>query len=81
MAAIIDKCYVLGLSKYCRYKAVLKSDSEGFSTRVTAERFISTAKKSVYQKLHIPDSSTDPNLVYLCQKSYNYKTGKVSGRK
>ncbi|XP_065898978.1 trinucleotide repeat-containing gene 18 protein-like isoform X2 [Dysidea avara] len=81
VAAIIEKCYVLGLSKYCRYKTMLKRDSEGFATRVTAERFVSKAKKSLYQKLQIPDNLTDPNLVFLCQKSYNYKTGKVSGRK
>lgn len=81
VAAIIEKCYVLGLSKYCRYKAMLKHNSEGFATRVTTKTFISKAKKSLYQKLQIPDSSTDSNLVYLCQKSYNYKTGKVSGRK
>lgn len=81
VAAIIEKCYVLGLSEYCRYQAVIKRTIDNFASTRKPKRFVSKAKQSLYQRLRTPDGSVDPSLVYLCQKSYNYKTGKITGKK
>lgn len=81
VAAIIEKCYVLGLSGYCRYHAMLKRTIDNFATTRKSKQFVSKAKQSLYERLQTPNNSVDPSLVYLCQKSYNYKTGKITGRK
>jgi len=81
VAAIIEKCYVLGLSEYCRYQATMKHTIENFATARKTDRFVCKVKQSLYERLRTPDGSVDPSLVYLCQKSYNYKTGKITGRK
>lgn len=81
VAAIIEKCYVLGLSEYCRYHAMIKRTIDNFASTRKPKRFVRKAQQSLYKRLRTPDSSVDPSLVYLCQKSYNYKTGKITGRK
>ena len=81
VAAIIEKCYVLGLSGYCRYHAMLERTIDNFTTTRKSKQFVPKAKQSLYERLQTPDRSVDPSLVYLCQKSYNYKTGKITGRK
>ena len=81
VAAIIEKCYVLGLSEYCRYQALIKRSIDNFASARRPKQFVCKAKQSLYEKLQTPNASVDPSLVYLCQKSYNYKTGKITGRK
>ena len=81
VAAINEKCYVLGLSEYCRYQAMIKRTSDNFASIRRPQQFVTKAKQSLYEQQQTPDASVDPSLVYLCQKSYNYKTGKVTGRK
>lgn len=79
VACIEDKCYVLGLREYCRYKAAQKRqhDSLGLpSTSLSVNNLLVHRETSIYHHWH-PTPDVDPALIFLCYQGYNHITGKV----
>ncbi|RDD44982.1 Bromo adjacent homology domain-containing 1 protein [Trichoplax sp. H2] len=72
---IIDKCYVLTFSEYCRFHAKRRLYNENEILRKACAHyfFLHSARKGMC----MPKIDCDPDHVYFSRHAYDYMTGKV----
>uniref|UniRef100_A0AAV2JBY5 BAH domain-containing protein n=1 Tax=Knipowitschia caucasica TaxID=637954 RepID=A0AAV2JBY5_KNICA len=72
VACIEDKCYVLTLAQYCRFRALLKRQREGVGFGAA-----SVVPPALQHSLHSLPPALDPQLVFYCGHVYDYRYGRL----
>ncbi|XP_071962847.1 uncharacterized protein [Antedon mediterranea] len=74
VACVEDKCYVLTLGEYCRYKCQLKMRQEGVKK---AHVCVPELVGGYYRSHRLPPVDADPSCVFLCRQVYDFRQKRV----
>lgn len=75
VACIEDKCYVLTLAQYCRFRALVTSREEGLcghTSLVPPPSFDHSLPSP-----HCLPPDVDPDLVFVCRHVYDFRYGRI----
>ncbi|XP_020775083.2 bromo adjacent homology domain-containing 1 protein isoform X2 [Boleophthalmus pectinirostris] len=75
VACIEDKCYVLTLAQYCRFRALLKRQQEGVGC--SAASVVPPALEHGLPTYHCVPPDMDPHLVFFCRHVYDFRYGRL----
>ncbi|XP_055086995.1 bromo adjacent homology domain-containing 1 protein isoform X1 [Periophthalmus magnuspinnatus] len=75
VACIEDKCYVLTLAQYCRFRALLKRQQEGVGC--SAASVVPPALEHGLPTYHCVPTDLDPQLVFFCRHVYDFRYGRL----
>ncbi|XP_033110822.1 uncharacterized protein LOC117111903 isoform X2 [Anneissia japonica] len=74
VACVEDKCYVLTLGEYCRYKCQLKMRQEGIKrSRICVPELF----EGYHRSGHLPPMDVDPSCVFLCRQVYDFRQKRI----
>lgn len=75
VACIEDKCYVLPLAQYCRFRALVKRQQEGLGCG--AASLVPPALENGQPTHHCVPPDVDPQLVFFCRHVYDFRYGRL----
>lgn len=75
VACIEDKCYVLPLAQYCRFRALVKRQQEGLGC--SAASLVPPALEHGLPTHHCVPPDVDPQLVFFCRHVYDFRYGRL----
>lgn len=75
VACIEDKCYVLPVAQYCRFRALVKRQQEGLGCR--AALMVPPAVEQGLPTHHCVPQDVDPELVFFCRHVYDFRYGRL----
>lgn len=75
VACIEDKCYVLPLAQYCRFRALVKRQQESLSC--SAASLVPPASEHGLPHHHCVPPDVDPQLVFFCRHVYDFRYGRL----
>lgn len=75
VACIEDKCYVLPLAQYCRFRALVKRQQEGLGC--DAASFVPPVLEPGLPTHHCVPPDVDPQLVFFCRHVYDFRYGRL----
>eukprot|EP00731_Ephydatia_muelleri_P033369 Em0028g44a len=77
VACIEEKCYVIGLSQYCRFKAARRREDDSLGLPGASSILPKSIEDTPIKGHWLPSSDTDSSLVFLCHRGYNHLTGRL----
>ncbi|CAH1791380.1 unnamed protein product [Owenia fusiformis] len=80
VACIEDKCYVLTLGEFCRYKAKIKMKSEGFPSQLDKKCIVPSQSGLTETPIglnRMPSETTDQEIVFMCRQVYDFRLNRV----
>lgn len=75
VACIEDKCYVLPVAQYCRFRALVKRQQEGLGC--SAASLVPPAAEHGFPTYHCVPPDVDPELVFFCRHVYDFRYGRL----
>lgn len=75
VACIEDKCYVLPLAQYCRFRALVKQQREGLG--YSAASLVPPALEHGLPTHHCVPPDVDPQLIFFCRHVYDFRYGRL----
>lgn len=73
VACIEDKCYVLPVAQYCRFRALVKRQLEGRG----CSSLVPPAVEHGLPSHHSVPQDVDPELVFFCRHVYDFRFGRL----
>ncbi|CAG10521.1 unnamed protein product [Tetraodon nigroviridis] len=76
VACIEDKCYVLTLAQYCRFRALVKRRRDGVLD-AAASLVVPPVVGNAMPTHHCVPQDVDPELVFFCRHVYDFRYGRL----
>lgn len=75
VACIEDKCYVLPVAQYCRFRALVKRQQGGLGC--SAASLVPPAVEHDLPTRHCVPPDVEPELVFFCRHVYDFRYGRL----
>lgn len=77
VATIDDKCYVLTLNEYCRFKKQVIRAKYGMKGPSESDLIIPPLKTPYFRSRRLPSLNTSPDMIFCCRKVYDFRQKRI----